>query len=210
MARMLLDHELAARAVRLYRRKRRMGIDTIAWELSFWRWIRVLSVNPHSVVDALQAAGVQLRTNRTWDPRSRKWLLHKTPSPEVAAELAAWRRYEAYVRVMANRHSKSREAWPGDAKARYLAALWLEARAKRPRRKPRPFDQRARDYFRRYDLKRRAIQCRHNTPSNPIPSEGKIGTRSRARARKGDFSMEAVISQAFSGEKGKERSDDPP
>jgi hypothetical protein len=210
MARKPLPPELAARAVRLYRRKRRIGIDTIAWELGFWRWIRVLSVNPHSVVDALQAAGVQLRTNRTWDPRSRKWLLHKTPSPEVAAELAAWDRYVAYVRVMTDRHRRSkrghRKPWPPDHKARHLAALWLEARAKRPRRKPRPFDQRTRDYFRRYDLKRRAIQCPPNKPSNPIPSEGKIGTRSRARARKRRFQgnqaadEQAAMEQAFSGE----------
>jgi hypothetical protein len=142
MARESLPPELAARAVRLYRRKRRMGIDTIARELGFWRWIRVLSVSPHSVVDALQAAGVQLRTNRTWDAHSRKWLLHYTPAPEVAAELAAWHRYVMYVRVMLDRHRQkygNRKRWPPDAKAQYLAALWLEAKVKRDQivRQPR-------------------------------------------------------------------------
>jgi hypothetical protein len=119
-----------------------------------------LRCNPLGVLVALEQAGVPLRGIRTWNHKRSKWLFHKAPRPEVAAELAAWRRYRAYVEVMNDRHRRKyghRKPWLPDHKACHLAALWLKARAKRPRRKPRPFDQRTRDYFRRYDRKRRAI-----------------------------------------------------
>lgn len=122
------DH--AARAIKLYTGSRRMGLLGIAGKLG---------VNPLRVLDALEKAGVAFRSARTWNPVDQKWLYHKTPSPAVAAELAAWRRYRAYVEVMTDRQrlrfSRASHAWwRPDAKARHLAALWSDARARRPKR----------------------------------------------------------------------------